>query len=82
MDKKDYTDYVVGLPMTYVGMKKVQHAVRTRPKSNGYAYEPDAMSVLNKYLTEGYYVVACPPIGVELEYIVEKYVKEDEDGQT
>ncbi len=80
MDKKDCMDYVVGLPMGFAGMKKVQHAVRTRPKSSSYAYEPDAMSVLNKYLTEGYYVVACHPIGVELEYIVEKYVKEDENG--
>lgn len=76
----DKSGYVVGLPMVPADMKKVQHAVRTRPKSNSYYYEPDAMATLNKYLGEGYYVVACHPIGVELEYIVEKYVTEDEDG--
>ena len=52
-------------------MKK-QVVVRTAPTPKGYWYNGERMSYLEEYLTKGYVVVMCNPIGDDLEYILEK----------
>lgn len=59
-------------------MTKIQRVVRTTPTPGGYQYKGNSMIRLASLLDEGYIVVMCTPIGKDLEYIVEKEVKDND----
>ena len=52
-----------------------QTVVRTRPKEKSYKWQYSAFKDLDTYLSSGYIVVMCNPIGEELEYILEKEIQ-------
>ncbi len=58
-------------------MKK-QCVVRTAPEESNYWYDSTKMSYLREKLEDGWTVVMVNPIGKNLEYILEKEVKDDE----
>ena len=56
----------------------MQTVVRTAPTQSGYWRDTQKYEELRKLLHEGWKVVACNPIGNDLEYILEKEDENDE----
>ena len=57
-----------------------QCVVRTVTFPKDYWYKKDRMQYLEKKLNEGWIVVMCNKIGDDLEYILQKEVKDDVKG--
>lgn len=55
-----------------------QCVVRTAPEDRGIWYDKKRMQYLEEKLNQGWTVIMCNPIGNNLEYILQKEVKDDE----
>lgn len=55
-----------------------QCVVRTAPEDIGVWYDKKRMQHLEEKLNKGWIVIMCNPIGKNLEYILQKEVKDDD----
>ena len=55
-----------------------QCVVRTAPEDRGIWQDKKRMQYLEEKLNQGWTVIMCNPIGNNLEYILQKEVKDDE----